>query len=102
MEDALWAQLQNTSLEENDDKHRIEPESESESEQDDHDESLVSHPTPHPPLHLSFSSLRLLQVTPEILFDRNHGNKKDWRCTPFFLDGLPRVTRIINKISTSI
>ncbi|KAG1098370.1 hypothetical protein G6F42_018003 [Rhizopus arrhizus] len=42
MEDALWAQLQNTSLEENDDKHRIEPESESESEQDDHDESLVN------------------------------------------------------------
>lgn len=93
MEDALWAQLQNTSLEENDDKHRIEPESESESEseQDDHDESLVSHPTPHPPLHLSFSSLRLLQVTPEFLFDHNHGNKKDWRCTPppFFWMGCP-------------
>lgn len=42
MEDALWAQLQNTSLEEIDDKHRIEPESESEPEQDDHDESLVN------------------------------------------------------------
>ncbi|KAG2213269.1 hypothetical protein INT46_002490 [Mucor plumbeus] len=32
MEDALWAQLQNTSLEENNDKNRIEPESESDEE----------------------------------------------------------------------
>lgn len=63
MEDALWAQLQNTSLEEIDDKHRIEPESESEPEQDDHDESLVSRLTPHPPFYfsLSLSSLRLLK-----------------------------------------
>ncbi|CEP08934.1 hypothetical protein [Parasitella parasitica] len=34
MEDALWAQLQNASLEENDDRDRIEPESES--DQEDH------------------------------------------------------------------
>lgn len=45
MEDALWAQLQNTSLEENDDKNRIEPESESDEE--DHVKTSVSYSTPH-------------------------------------------------------
>jgi hypothetical protein len=37
MEDALWAQLQNTSLEEYDDKDRIEPESDVEDEDDQPD-----------------------------------------------------------------
>lgn len=45
MEDALWAQLQNTSLEENNDKNRIEPESESDEE--NHVETSVSYSTPH-------------------------------------------------------
>ncbi|KAI8639380.1 thioredoxin-like protein [Parasitella parasitica] len=40
MEDALWAQLQNVSLEENDDRDRIEPESES--DQEDHVETSVN------------------------------------------------------------
>jgi hypothetical protein len=42
MEDALWAQLQNTSLEEYDDKDRIEPESDLDEEKDqaEFDESV--------------------------------------------------------------
>lgn len=48
MEDALWAQLQNTSLEENDDKDRIEPETdeEIEEEEDAKQDDSVSIPPP--------------------------------------------------------
>lgn len=38
MEDALWTQLQNTSLEEHDDRNRIEPETDSEQDESDQDD----------------------------------------------------------------
>lgn len=43
MEDALWAQLQNTGLEEHDDKDRIEQETDEEEEDEQTNEEEVKH-----------------------------------------------------------
>jgi hypothetical protein len=63
MEDALWAQLQNTSLEEHDDRDRIEAETDSEQDEGDQDDSRDDESvsalyfTPQPTLYMCSFSL---------------------------------------------
>lgn len=52
MEDALWAQLQNTGLEEHDDKDRIEQETDEEEEEED--EQTKEEEVKHPPFYYKF------------------------------------------------